>query len=137
MFGKFQKSELRIEVKVKESIFRDSLLNINDLKQWCFPLKVTEKSSGKLSQGDTFSFYLGLIEIKSKVDYINSNGIRLILSGAIDGYQEWSWGDGWIQSRLEGISVFPLNLGQTLNLLRLKSFVGYQELKFEHKQPIS
>lgn len=129
MFGKFQKSELRIEVKAKETIFRDSLLNINDLKQWCFPLKFTQKSSGKLSQGDTFTFYLGLIEIKNKVDYINNNYLCLILSGGIDGYQEWSWGDGWIQSRLEGISVFPLNLGQTLNLLRLKSFATYQESK--------
>jgi hypothetical protein len=133
MLGKFQKSELRIEVKAKETIFRDSLLNVSDLKQWCFPLKFTKKSSSKLSQGDTFSFYLGLIEIKNKVEYVNSNCLRLVLSGGIDGYQEWSWGDGWIQSRLEGISVFPLNLGQTLNLLRLKSFATYQELKIENK----
>lgn len=137
MLGKFQKSELRIEVKAKETIFRDSLLNISDLKQWCFPLKFTEKSASKLSEGDTFSFYLGLIEIKNKVEYINNNCLRLILSGGIDGYQEWSWGGGWIQSRLEGISVFPLNLGQTLNLLRLKSFASYQELKIANKQSVN
>ncbi|MGI0479294.1 hypothetical protein ACN4EE_00740 [Geminocystis sp. CENA526] len=122
MLGKFQKSELRIEVKAKETIFRDSLLNINELKQWCFPVTLTKKTTEKLSQGDSFSCYLGLIEIKNQVDYLNNNCVRFILSGGIDGYQEWCWGDGWIQSRLEGISVLPLNLLQTFNLLRLKSF---------------
>jgi hypothetical protein len=125
MLGKFQKSELRIEVKVKETVFRDCLLDINKLKQWFFPLKFEQNSSEKLSQGDTFSFYLGLIEIKNKVDFIDSNCVRLILSGGIDGYQEWCWGEGWIQSRIEGISLLPLNLGQTLNLLRLRSFASH------------
>lgn len=129
MLGKFQKSELRIEVKATEKVFRDCLLDINKLKQWFFPLKFEQNSSEKLSQGDTFSFYLGVIEIKNKVDFINNNCVRLILSGGIDGYQEWCWGDGWIQSRLEGISALPLNLGQTLNLLRLKSFTQYLKLR--------
>lgn len=124
MLGKFQKSELRIEVKATEKFFGDCLLDINKLKQWFFPLKFDHHSSEKLSQGDSFSFYLGVIEIKNKVDVIDSNYVRIILSGGIDGYQEWCWGDGWIQSRLEGISMLPLNLGQTLNLLRLKSFVA-------------
>ncbi|MBL1209038.1 hypothetical protein [Geminocystis sp. GBBB08] len=125
MLGKFQKSELRIEVKVKDTVFRDCLLDINQLKQWFFPLKFAQNTSEKLSQNDTFSFYLGLIEIKNKVDFIDQNCLRLILSGGIDGYQEWCWGDGWIQSRLEGVSVLPLNLGQTFNLLRLKSFASH------------
>ncbi|WP_373479986.1 hypothetical protein [Geminocystis sp.] len=123
MLGKFQKSELRIEVKATETTFRDYLLDINKLKCWFFPLKFPKKSPQKLSLNDSFSFYLGLIEVKNKVDFIDSNCIRFILSGGIDGYQEWTWGDGWIQSRLEGISVLPLNLGQTFNLLRLKSSI--------------
>lgn len=129
MLGKFQKSELRIEVKATEKVFRDCLLDVNKLKCWFFPLKFDQNSAEKLSLGNSFSFYLGLIEIKNKVDFIDSNCVRLILSGGIDGYQEWSWGDGWIQSRLEGISALPLNLGQTLNLLRLKSFATYSEVK--------
>ncbi|NCO75667.1 MAG: hypothetical protein GW795_09505 [Cyanobacteria bacterium] len=123
MLGKFQKSELRIEVKATETTFRDYLLDINKLKCWFFPLKFPKNSPQKLSLNDSFSFYLGLIEVKNKVDFIDSNCIRFILSGGIDGYQEWTWGDGWIQSRLEGISVLPLNLGQTFNLLRLKSSI--------------
>jgi hypothetical protein len=47
------------------------------------------------------------------------------LSQSIDGYHEWYWGDGWVQSRLEGISLLPLNLGQTLSLLRLREFLKH------------
>jgi len=44
-----------------------------------------------------------------------------LLSQGIDGFHEWYWGEGWVQSRLEGVSILP-NLGQTLNLLRLRQF---------------
>lgn len=128
MLGKFQKSELRIEVKTTQEAIGNCLLDINQLKQWFFPLKFDHNSSEKLSVNDSFSFYLGVIEIKNKVDLINSNGIRIILSGGIDGYQEWTWGDGWIQSRLEGVSILPLNLAQTLNLLRLKSLATKESI---------
>jgi hypothetical protein len=50
----------------------------------------------------------------------------LLLSRGIDGFHEWYWGEGWVQSRLEGISVIPLNLGQTINLMRLKEFLSHQ-----------
>jgi hypothetical protein len=49
------------------------------------------------------------------------------LSQGIDGYHEWYWGDGWLQSRLEGISLLPLNLGQTLSLLKLRLFLSNQK----------
>jgi len=51
----------------------------------------------------------------------------LALSQGIDGYHEWYWGDGWLQSRLEGISLLPLNLGQTLSLLKLRLFLSNQK----------
>jgi len=47
--------------------------------------------------------------------------VYVLLSQGIDGFHEWYWGEGWVQSRLEGVSM-PLNLGQTLNLLRLRQF---------------
>jgi hypothetical protein len=61
------------------------------------------------------------------VERIENNGFRLLLSQGIDGYHEWYWGEGWVQSRLEGVSLLPLNLGQTLNLLRLRTFLREQE----------
>ncbi len=124
MLGKFQKSELRIEIKATESKIHSSLLNPEQLKQWFFPVQFKENFEQELKSGDTFSCYLGFVEIPNKVEIINNNCFRLILSGGVDGYQEWSWGDGWIQSRLEGVSLFPLNLAQTLNLLRLRTWLN-------------
>jgi len=37
-----------------------------------------------------------------------------LLSQGIDGFHEWYWGEGWVQSRLEGVSILPLNLGRSI-----------------------
>ena len=124
MWGKFQSSQLRIEVKASAEKLRNSLLNVTNLSQWFLPVQIGQNNlSDTIKQGDKFSVSLGLISIDNQVELVNDNCLRLILSKGIDGYQEWSWGDGWVQSRLEGISILPLNLAQTLNLLRLKEFV--------------
>ena len=54
----------------------------------------------------------------------NGNCLRLLLSLGIDGFPQWYWGDGWVQSRLEGVSLLALHLGQTANLLRLYGFLA-------------
>ncbi len=58
------------------------------------------------------------------VDIADPKCLRLLLSQGIDGFHEWYWGDGWVQSRLEGVRLLPLNLGQTASLLRLREFLG-------------
>lgn len=124
MWGNFQSSQLRIEVKAKADKLRTSLVNPQQLSKWFFPLQIKlNRISDTLKQGDRFVVSLGLLEIDNQVDMVNDYCLRLILSKGIDGYQEWSWGDGWIQSRLEGISLLPINLAQTFNLLRLREFV--------------
>jgi len=124
MWGNFQSSQLRIEVKAKADKLRESLVNPQQLSKWFFPLQIKlNHVSDTFQQGDRFITSLGLLEIDNQVDLINDNCLRLILSKGIDGYQEWIWGDGWIQSRLEGISLLPINLAQTFNLLRLREFV--------------
>ncbi len=134
MLGKFQTSELRIEVKATSSIIHDSLMNLDQLQKWFFPLQFIDHNSSVLEEGDVFDCNLGAFKIKNKVKIINNNCFRLILSGGIDGYQEWCWGDGWVQSRLEGVSLLPLNLSQTLNLLRLKSWLGTKTTKDDDTQ---
>jgi len=52
------------------------------------------------------------------------NCLRLLLSQEIDGFPQWYWGDGWLQSRLEGVSLLTLSLGPTASLLRLREFVA-------------
>jgi len=122
MLGNFQQSNLRIEVSASEEIIRDSLLESDRLKQWMWPQQFTSLS-GKLNSGDIFISSLGLFEIEHQVEIVEANCLRLLLSKGIDGYHQWHWGDGWLQSRLEGISVLPLNLGQTFSLFQLRQYL--------------
>ncbi|MEM7758453.1 MAG: hypothetical protein AAF298_10060 [Cyanobacteria bacterium P01_A01_bin.40] len=123
MLGSFQQSNLRIEVNASEQIIRSSLLESDRLKQWMWPQNFTSLS-GKLKSGDTFISHLGLVEIDHRVESVNDRSLRLLLSKGIDGFHEWHWGDGWLQSRLEGISLLPLNFGQTLSLFRLRQYLN-------------
>lgn len=123
MLGSFQQSNLRIEVNASEKTIRDSLTQSDRLKQWMWPQNFTSLS-GTLKQGDTFISSLGLVEVEHKVEIFDDNSLRLLLSKGIDGFHEWHWGDGWLQSRIEGISILPLNFGQTLSLFRLRQYLN-------------
>ena len=129
MLGNFQQSNLRIEIEASQETIRDSLLKTEQLKQWLFPQTLTSELPETLELGTTFSSKLGFVEIDHTVELLDNNCLRFVLSKGIDGYHEWCWGDGWIQSRLEGISLLPLNLGQTLSLLQLRQHILSQEAK--------
>lgn len=126
MLGTFQQSHLRIEVEAKEQTIRDSLLQTDNLSKWMGFAKFSSGVPEKLSTGVTFTTSLGFVEIAHEVQTADENCLRLLLSKGIDGYHEWYWGDGWIQSRLEGISLLPLSLGQTFSLMRLRQFLEHQ-----------
>ena len=123
MLGNFQQSNLRIEIEAPEETIKDSLLQGDCLKQWMWPQNFTSLPD-KLTKGATFTSSLGFIEIEHQVKQLDDNCLRFILSKGIDGYHEWCWGDGWLQSRLEGVSLLPLNLGQTYSLFRLRQYLG-------------
>lgn len=127
MFGNFQQSQLRIEISASEQAIRDSLLTTANLRQWLWPQMLSSGLPDKLTTGLTFTSWLGLIPVQHQVLVANDQCLRLLLSQGIDGYHEWYWGDGWLQSRLEGISLLPLNLGQTLSLLKLRLFLSNQK----------
>lgn len=120
MLGNFQQSQLRIEINADRQTIADSLLKTAQLRQWMWPQSLSSNLPDTLNAGLTFNSKLGLVEVEHQVETADDNCLRLLLSKGIDGYHEWYWGDGWIQSRLEGISLLPLNLGQTLSLLRLR-----------------
>ena len=120
MLGNFQQSQLRIEVEADRQTISDCLLNTTQLRQWMWPQNLSSDLPDTLTTGTTFISKLGLIEGAHEVETANDNCLRLLRSKGIDGYHEWYWGEGWVQSRLEGISLLPLNLGQTLSLLRLR-----------------
>ena len=124
MLGNFQRSELRIEVPATASMIRDRLLSPSALKKWLFPQQVSFPSQDLLTVGTKFQTNFGALMVESQVDRVNTQSLRLILSKGVDGYHEWYWGEGWVQSRLEGISVLPINLYQTATLLRLRRSLG-------------
>jgi hypothetical protein len=123
MLGTFQESSIRIEVNAKEADIRDSLLRPSQLQKWLWPQQFNQGLPEQFQPGLTFTSSLGPVTIQHYVDVSQPNCLRLLLSQGIDGFHEWYWGEGWVQSRLEGISILPLNLGQTLNLIRLRDFL--------------
>lgn len=123
MFGQFQQSALRIEVAADATAITQSLTQAKDLKQWLLTPVLAEIPE-QLQAGDRFTTQIGLIQVTHQVEYCNDHSLRLLLSESIDGFHEWSWGDGWLQSRLEGITVLPLNLSHTLNLWRLQQYLA-------------
>ncbi|MBW4469476.1 MAG: hypothetical protein KME45_03625 [Stenomitos rutilans HA7619-LM2] len=123
MLGTFQQSSLRIEVDASEQALRQSLTDSVKLQQWLSPLRLDRGLTEQLQPGVTFTTWVGPISIHQVVEQVETNCLRLLLSKGIDGFHEWYWGDGWVQSRLEGISLLPLNLGQTASLLRLRQFL--------------
>lgn len=120
MQGTYQQSSLRIELAASEQALRENLLYPAKLQQWLAPLRLSRGLPDVLQPGLTFSSVLGPIAIQHTVDRVESNYLRFLLSQGIDGFHEWQWGDGWVQSRIEGVSLLPLNLGQSISLLRLQ-----------------
>jgi hypothetical protein len=120
MLGNFQRSELRIEVPATPSTIRDRLLSPPAMTKWLFPQQMKFASQDLLTVGTKFETSFGPVVVKAQVDRVNSQCLRLLLSQGVDGYHEWYWGEGWVQSRLEGVSLLPLNLYQTATLLRLR-----------------
>ncbi|MCM0590894.1 MAG: hypothetical protein ACSI46_22615 [Gloeotrichia echinulata DVL01] len=127
MLGNFQQSQLRIEIEASADAIHDSLLRPKQLEKWLIGQRFAPGMPEELHPGFEFTTWTGPVPIHHQVNVARSNCLRLLLSGGIDGFHEWYWGEGWVQSRLEGVSFLPLNLGQTLNLLSLRQFlVGAQ-----------
>jgi hypothetical protein len=124
MLGNFQQSQLRIEINASASAIRDSLQHPESLAKWLVGQNLPPGMPDELYTGFQFTSKTGPISIHHQVEVAQPNCLRLLLSGGIDGFHEWYWGEGWVQSRLEGISILPLNLGQTLNLWSLRQFVA-------------
>lgn len=127
MFGSFQGSTLRIEVDASATLLRQSLTSPAKLQQWLWPQRLSGGLPEFLTPALTFTSWLGPIAIEHQVERLDTSSLCLLLSGGIDGFHAWSWGDGWVQSQLEGVTLLPLNLCQTLNLLRLRQFLSLQE----------
>lgn len=124
MIGTFQQSHLRIEVDASPGQIQASLLQPQQLQQWLWPQRFAAGLPDELHPDLIFSSFLGPLEIRHEVEQVSDNHLRMVLSGGIDGFHDWYWGDRWVQSQLEGVSILPLNLGQSLVMLRLRQFLS-------------
>ncbi|MBE9063024.1 hypothetical protein [cf. Phormidesmis sp. LEGE 11477] len=136
MFGTYQQSNIRIEIAASAEQIAQSLTRLENLRRWMQPQQIYGVTAGTLKApltvGQSFKSAVGLSaslklefgRIEHQVELLAPNGIRFLLSGGIDGFHEWQWGDGWVQSRLEGVSLLPLSLGQTLSLTRLQQYLS-------------
>ena len=127
MFGIYQQSTLRIEIDATVAQLRRSLVQPEHLRQWLWPQQFSESFKAPLRVGQTFSSYVGPIRIDHTIEACSESTIRFLLHRGVDGFHEWHWGDGWVQSRLEGVSTLPLNIAQTTSLLRLQLFLAIQK----------
>lgn len=128
MLGTFQQSSLRIEVEADSEQIRGCLLYPDQFRRWLWPQQFSEGMPEVLSTGLVFKSFLGPLEIHHQVQSVSDSSLHLLVSGAIDGFHQWHWGEGWVQSRLEGVSVLPLNLAQSLNIWRLKQYLNEKQL---------
>lgn len=126
MFGIYQQSNLRVEIDATMSQLHQSLTQSDRLRQWLWPQQFSENLKSPLEVGQSFSSYVGPIRIEHTVETLSDTSIRFLLHAGVDGFHEWYWGDGWVQSRLEGISTLPLNIAQTTSLLRLRLYLDIQ-----------
>ncbi|HZG38581.1 MAG TPA: hypothetical protein VEZ50_07850 [Nodosilinea sp.] len=123
MLGTFQHSRLRIEVEATQGQIQASLVQPSNFSRWLWPQRFSQGLPSELRSGLSFNSYLGPIEIHHEVKQVDEHSLYMVLSGGIDGFHEWYWGDQWVQSRLEGVSALPLNLGQSLTMARLRQFL--------------
>jgi hypothetical protein len=120
MLGQFQQSEVRLEVPAPAAAIRHCFSSPEQLRFLVAPGRLSPQENRPLQRGDRLTFQGPGWSTIALVDLCHDRGLRLLLHGAIDGYQEWSWGDGWVQSVWVGVSVLPLGLIQSWQLGRLQ-----------------
>jgi hypothetical protein len=123
MFGNFQQAQLRLEIEATAAQIAESILHPVAWRHWIGPQRFSKPLPDRLTTGTVYTSWLGPLEIEHHVQWATDRGLCLVLSGAIDGYHEWHWGDGWVQSTVEGVSILPLRLGHVTSLLRLKTYL--------------
>ncbi|MGQ9837888.1 MAG: hypothetical protein ACUVRV_07955 [Cyanobacteriota bacterium] len=127
MLGTLQSSTLRVEVEASSSTLRRCLTEVDLLRQWIWPQQLQGSLPKSLEVGSTFSAQWGPVSIMHQVETLLPERLRLLIWGGADGYCDWLWGNGWVQLRVEAVSLLPLGIGQLLILKQLQQFAQRQE----------
>jgi hypothetical protein len=126
MLGGFQTSKIRIEVEASSESLQRAILAPACFRKWCFPQRFDLGLPEKLQAGMHYGSWIGPIAIRHHVITSQPGHLLILLSQGIDGFHEFLWGEGWVQSNLEGISLLPLNAAQTYALFQLRQFLQSQ-----------
>lgn len=124
MFGRQQQATTRIAVDASADRLRQCLTEATLLRQWVWPQSLDSNLPTHLAPGLQFHSHLGPLDIGHEVRELDGEHMTLALWGAIDGYNEWRWGDGWVQLHVEAVSAIPLKLGLNAALQQLKQFAS-------------
>ncbi len=127
MLGTLQSFTTRIEVPARAETLQRCLSHSQLLLQWMWPTPLMKDQPPILQAGSEFQVPLGPWVLHHRVEILTCSRIRFILWGAADGFCEWSWGNHWVQLRVEAISLLPMSLGQFLNLRQLQHYAAERE----------
>ncbi|APB33903.1 hypothetical protein GlitD10_1579 [Gloeomargarita lithophora Alchichica-D10] len=125
MFGQFQHSVLRIELRATANQIRQVLVEPEALQRWWFAGWPTEDYA-PLTPGKTVELWWGVLPILAQVRDLGSDCLRWRFSQGVDGFQTWYWGEGWVQVQLEAVSFLPLGMGQMWQLWQLRDYLQTQ-----------
>ena len=124
MLGFYQHTQDRLVVNASRQQIQDSLTDAEQIQTWISPQALDPNFPVVLTPGVIYKSTWGVITITHEVTELNDRCLKLVLSEGIDGFHYWHWDDGWLESRLEGVSLLPLPLLHRYVLFRLRSFLG-------------
>ena len=127
MFGRMQVATVRVAVDVSAEQLSRYLTDTTLLRRWVWPQQLEAGGPEHLSEGAEFYSRWGPARIGHQVRALGNDRMVLALWGAIDGWNEWRWGDGWVQLHVEGVSLLPLQIGLNVALHSLQRFVRSQQ----------
>ena len=125
MFGHLQHSALRIELRATGHQIRQALTEPAALRQWWFTGWPPEEQA-PLTVGRSLELWWGVLPIQAQVRCLRPGLLQWQFSRGADGFQTWSWGEGWVQVQLEVVSLLPLGVGQTWQLWQLRHYLQKQ-----------
>jgi len=123
MLGFYQHSQDRLVVNASRQQIEHSLTDAEQIQTWIRPQALDPNFPMVLTPGVIYKSAWGVITIAHEVTELNDRCLKLVLSEGIDGFHYWHWDDGWLESRLEGVSLLPLTLLHHYVLFRLRSFL--------------
>jgi len=127
MLGCFQTTTLKLQVTASTAEITEHLINPELIRRWAWPQEYPGDLP-RFTPGLTFISSVGALFLGHRVEECSAGNLKIVLWGAVDGFSQWAWGDGWLEQTTTGISLLPLALAQRQLLNQLVSFLQVRRL---------